>query len=155
MSDVMMETADEETTATVVNGVDMAEGWDIDDPADRAEKARETRYKNAAGIDFNAGVPATAIRRRPRKSPWVVKVQALIDGVVAGRGQFNVYYKLGAFRSASGARTTMANLAKKEHMLPDVNILLQSRAIRNDDGTQGSELWGAVCPPDVGDVGEV
>lgn len=106
-------------------------------------KMEATAEKNRTGIDFTTGVDEDALKPEVvrRRSGWVDKVHELVDGVRAGRGEYGKFYKLGEFGSKGGARTTISNLTKRVHELPEGAVLdLQSKATRGG----GSELWGAV-----------
>lgn len=113
-------------------------------------KMEAAAKKNKAKIDFTVGVDeeqlkTVSIRRR---SGWVDKVHELVMGVRAGQGEMGKFYKLGVFGSKGGARTTISNLTKRVHELPEGAIVdLQSRAVAGG----GSELWGAVVEDDGGD----
>lgn len=112
-----------------------------------APRAQATKAANtAAPIDFDQPrEPGTFTGGRA--SPWVNKVKELVAGVIAGRGHADEFYRLGVFGAASGARTTIRNLARHEQRLglPDgVQVTFEVEGVTNADGTRGSELWAAV-----------
>ena len=111
----------------------------------RAELAKQAREANdAAPIDFTVAMPMAAIVEPPeRKLMWVRKIHELVAGVERGDGQLGVFYKLGEFKAAGGARQTITNLERHAAKLPPYQLSLES--VKTEDG--GSELWGAVVAP--------
>lgn len=114
--------------------------------APRATQATK-RANASAAIDFAAARTAEQFTGPTgRTSPWVNKVRELVAGVQAGTGKYGVFYRLGVFTSASGARTTIRNLAKQTTKLPSVLVDFAVESTVND-GVKGSELWASVRAP--------
>ena len=109
------------------------------DATTAAPAATSTRQANtASGIDFSAGRDgATFTESAGRKSVWVDKVKALVEGVKAGNGKAGTFYPLGSFVAASGARTTIRNLAKQTDKLPKTPVTFKVESTTNDDGISG------------------
>lgn len=110
--------------------------------------AKATRDTNASTpIDFTDGrTDDDFVRPQERKSIWVDKLTELVKAVEEGRAEYGVYYRLGDFIAASGARNTIRNVTNMAHRLPKAAISLQSHPVKNINGGRGSELWAAVLP---------
>lgn len=122
-------------------------------------KAKEKAVNTAnfdLGIDFSAGMSAQDItsERAQNRGLWPRKLQALLDGVNAGQGEVGVFYKLGEFSNASGARTVIREFERHPDKLPAA-FDMEARVIpAKDGGERTSELWAAVpAEEDAADEG--
>lgn len=107
---------------------------------------RASTTRNAGtDIDFSEGKSADdlASEQAQTRGTWIIKLAALRDGVEAGKGAFDTFYKIGEFGNASGARTVIRDLGKRPERIPGA-FDLEPRIVRHDDGTRTSELWAAV-----------
>jgi hypothetical protein len=113
---------------------------------EKAAKRNRSAVSNAAlDIDFTAGKTANEIasEQAQTRSLWINKLIALRDGVLAGRGDYDTFYRIGEFTTGSGARSVITALVRRPERLPG-EFALEPRRVRGVDGTRTSELWAAV-----------
>lgn len=115
------------------------------DSPERVERRKATQAANAnMEIDFGAGLDPAEFTNT-RRGMWVRKLETLIDGVTAGKGEYNKFYRLGWSPTVTWARTTISNLNKAE--LYAKEVALQSRYEDENgqpDSTAGSAVYGCV-----------
>jgi hypothetical protein len=95
-------------------------------------------------IDFSDGKSAQDItsERAQGRGLWPRKLQALLDGVAAGKGEAGKFYRIGSFSNASGARTVIREFERNPGKLPAA-FDMEARVFVKD-GVRLSELWASV-----------
>jgi len=101
-----------------------------------------------SAIDFSTGKSAEdlAAEQAQSRGMWPPKLQALLDGVTAGKGEVGTFYRLGVFSNASGARTVIREFERNPGKLP-ASFDMEARVVARD-GKRTSELWVAVPADD-------
>lgn len=116
--------------------------------ATKAKGESQARTVNTANydmtIDFGAGKSHAelATERAQSRGMWPRKLQALLDGVISGKGERGKFYPIGEFSNASGARTVIREFERNPEKLPGT-FDMEARVVVKD-GTRVSELWAAV-----------
>lgn len=111
-------------------------------------KATSERAVNTANydmtIDFDSGKTQAELvsERAQSRGMWPRKLQALLDGVTAGKGAKGTFYKVGEFGNASGARTVIREFERNPEKLPGTFDMEARVSVKN--GVRVSELWAAV-----------
>lgn len=114
------------------------------DSEETIQARNEARRRNAnTPIDFDNGLPQEAFEKRRDRSTWVSKIANLHKGVVKGHGEPDTYYRLGTFKSPTGARLIVKRFIDNPDTLP-CDVALESRTHIGEDGKRHSELWGAI-----------
>lgn len=105
-------------------------------------------------IDFEAGVSETVINRKSgssNKSSWIRVLSSLGKSILEdGKGETGVFYKIGEFNNASGAKTAINSVEKRGDSLA---YAVELRAVVIPDPTdptnpklKTSELYAAIYP---------
>lgn len=111
---------------------------------------RNTTFSANASLDIDFDAPAELddlqSERSAQRSMWVRKLDALRDGIEAGKGTYDKFYRIGAWPSAAGATNVIRTLGKKA--LPGI-FQLEARVF-NQDGQRVSELWASMPADQTG-----
>lgn len=114
------------------------------DPAIQARRTATTQA-NRGAIDFSAGKSVHELASaKAERSRWVQRLEQLAQGIEAGQGEYDTYYRIGAFTTTTGARTVLNTLSKKSLAR---EYLVETRIVANADGTRSSELWAGLPAP--------
>lgn len=108
-----------------------------------------TKAANASlDIDFGTSKSANelAVEKAQTRGVWINKLVALNEGIYAGKGELDKFYRIGTFSTPSGARTVIRTLSKNPDALPG-EFVLEPRIVVTD-GKRTSELWACVPSED-------
>lgn len=125
--------------------------------ASASAKRRHTLTSNASlDIDFSAGRDAEdlVVAAVQERFLWARKISALREGVVAGLGKADEFYRIGQFNTPSGARTVIKGLEDDPDKLPCV-VDLKAVKTAGSGGKKGSELWAMIPADTLDDSDEV
>ena len=106
-------------------------------------------------IDFTSGLDKAELITRNdggHTSLWIGVLAELVNGVKNGPGEYGKMYKIGDFSNASGARTTIRNLTKREDLPGEFEMDSVVVDVRDDDGNLVYEQKTVKVRDDDGDV---
>jgi hypothetical protein len=114
-------------------------------PATKTSKNTRKAKAKVPAIDFEAGCDREDLvaERTALRSKWATTLMALSEGVDAGQGQLDTFYRIGTFTVDSGATTAIRGIRKRDPELLDA-YALEPRIVVDAEGNRSSELWAAV-----------
>lgn len=114
------------------------------------EQRAKTAAQNASlDIDFGTKMAEDDFARHVGPGPWQRKLDALYEGVQAGKAAHGEYVRIGSFNSASGANTAKNGITSHPERLLRGSFEFKTKVVHGTNGNRSSELWACVMPEDA------